>query len=218
MAGIQKNCILLYILRSLLSDAFQCDQSTKMQHMFKAKVIETREFYKIQGRQGLIFIVSMAIAGILTYAFGTFESFLNAANLSLILFSLVILWYHRTMKKLYGARKIEITDNKISLLSKKEGNNEIFILDEVDKIILKDKYDVTQLSFTDSLKELTGNPTETFLVLKYANHNRRIDFDIDSHYLLKKLKEVIKKWEKKGYNLERTDAQLQLSTSVETDK
>jgi hypothetical protein len=171
--------------------------------MFKAKVIEGREFYKAHSRQGQIFLITLPVAGIISYALGNFDNLWNTANIAFTIAALINIPNLLKVRKLYGVRTIEINENEISIRSKKGENDETFDLHKVKSITLKDNYIISQLSFVDSLKAIAGNPTETYLILSYPDHDRRIDFDIDSYYLLKKLNDIIKIWEKKGYKIYR---------------
>jgi hypothetical protein len=54
-------------------------------------------------------------------------------------------------------------------------------------------------------KEIAGNAKQNYLILQQNGQDRRIDFEIDSYFMLRQLEKLIENWESKGYNIARVN-------------
>ncbi|MEL7120627.1 MAG: hypothetical protein AAFO07_14340 [Bacteroidota bacterium] len=107
------------------------------------------------------------------------------------------------MLSVLGNKLIEIDTNEIRITSKKGDQKEIIQLDQVDKLIIKKNYVIPQDSFKEVSKEVSGKTNKNYLILHQSNQNRRLDFEIDSYYMINQLNKIIESWKQKGYVFEK---------------
>jgi len=111
----------------------------------------------------------------------------------------------KQIKSVLGNKLIEIDENEIRIKSQKGGQEEIIKLNEVERLILKEEYSIPQESMKEVGEELIGSTKQNYLIIQQNNKNRRIDFSVDSYYMLKQLNKLIRNWESKGYRIERVN-------------
>ena len=94
-------------------------------------------------------------------------------------------------------------EKEIRIKTKKGKEEEIIALENVDKLILTDTYSMPQETMREVGKEMAGNTKQNYLIVQQNNNKRKLDFEIDSYFMIKQLDKIIEKWELNGYNIER---------------
>ena len=171
--------------------------------MFKAKLIEDENYYKLRSKQVLLMLLPSIPIGLLVN-FYQVPIWLTIAMIGLYI--LIIILMNRNQKSLnsmVGNKRIEIDDKEIRIISNKGIQREIIKLDNIDKLILKDSYSMPQETIKELGQEMTGKTKQNFLILQQNSQKRKIDFEIDSYFMLKQLDKIIDSWESKGYTIAR---------------
>ena len=171
--------------------------------MFKAKLIEDENYYKLRSKQVLLMLLPSIPIGLLVN-FYQVPIWLTIAMIGLYI--LIIILMNRNQKLLssmVGNKRIEIDDKEIRIISNKGIQREIIKLDNIDKLILKDSYSMPQETIKELGQEMTGKTKQNFLILQQNSQKRKIDFEIDSYFMLKQLDKIIDSWESKGYTIAR---------------
>ncbi len=169
--------------------------------MFKAKLIENGEYYKLKNKQQLIAILLTILLGF----------FVNVYQLPVWLAIPIIAFYiaamilmvrnRRQISAVVGNKRIEIDEEQIRIKSKK-GSDETIHLNRVERIMLKDEYVLPQRTIKDVGHELSGKSKQNFVILYQNNRARQLDFEVDSYYMINQLDKLIETWKQKGYHLE----------------
>ena len=171
--------------------------------MFKAKLIENENYYNLRSKHLLLTILISIPMGIFVNNF-KLSIWGNLFAVSLYILMLIFLWKNqKKIQSILGNKLIEINEHEIKIKSKKGLPEEIINLNDVDKLILKDEYSMPQETMKEVGKEIVGNTKQNYLILQQKNNRRKIDFEVESYYMINQLKKVIKIWESKGYNIER---------------
>lgn len=124
------------------------------------------------------------------------------------LYVLAIIPMIRNQKRLsaiVGNKQIEIDNKEIRIKSKKGIQQEIIHLNKIDKLILKDIYSMPQETIGEVVKEMSGKAKQNYLILEQNSQKRRLDFEIDSYYMVNQLDKIIKNWKANGYNIEQLE-------------
>lgn len=171
--------------------------------MFKAKLIEDKSYYKLRSRQ-LIYILIPAFAIGLSVNF--YHIPLWASALGGVIYIAMVLIMSRTrklMSALLGNKIIEIENNQIRIKSKNGSDLETIDLDNVEKVILKKEYGLSQETLKEISLEARGKRKENFIIIEQANKQQQYDFEFDSYYMISQLEKAIEGWTKRGYKIER---------------
>ena len=171
--------------------------------MFKAKLIENQNYYKLRSKQLLLMLLPAISIGLLVnfYQIPTWVTILMVG-----LYVTAIILMTRNQKQInsvLGNKLIEIDVDEIRIKSKKGTEEETIKLKEVERIILKDEYSMPQETIKEVGQEITGKTKQNFLILHQDSKKRQLDFEIDSYYMINQLNKLIESWKLKGYNIER---------------
>jgi ABC-type multidrug transport system fused ATPase/permease subunit len=172
--------------------------------MFKAKLIENEQYYKLRSKQFILMLLPALPIGIIA---NFYQIQIWITLILIAVYVLMILLMSRNQKRLnslLGVNLIEIDENEIRVKSKNGHQKERIQLENVEKIILKDDYSIPQETIKDMSKEMKGETKKNFLIIQGENNERKFDFEFDSYYMLEELKKIIKSWEVKGFNIERS--------------
>ncbi|MEM9546780.1 MAG: hypothetical protein AAGA77_12450 [Bacteroidota bacterium] len=170
--------------------------------MFKAKLIENKKYYQLRAKQAWLMLIPTILLGLIInfYQFPTW--IIISAVLALVCSYLIMLRNQNALKKLSNQNAVELDEKEIRIRSLRSGTDECFSLDEVDKIIVQEEYGIPQESYTDLTEEMMGLPKENFMIILNKKEKRKIDFEIESHYMLTQLNKVIKNWIQNGVKIE----------------
>ena len=171
--------------------------------MFKAKLIENESYYKLRSRQLLLFLLPSVLAGFIAnfYLLPVWATIIAIGLYTLII--ILTIRSHKQMKSISGDKSLEIDEHEIRIKSSKGKREEVIKLNEVEKIILKEEYSIPQETMKEIGQELAGSTKQNYLIIQQNSRNRRLDFGIESYYMIKQLNKLIKNWESKGYEIER---------------
>ena len=176
--------------------------------MFKAKLIENENYYKLRSKQLSLMILTSIPIGLLA---NFYQMPVWATILIIGIYIAVYLLTAKNQKQInsmVGNRSIEIDQDEIRIKSKK-GIEEVFKLNAVDKIILKDEYSIPQETLKEVGQEMTGKTKQNFVIVQQAEELRKLDFEIDSYYMVKQLDKLIESWKLKEYKIERVNNNLE---------
>lgn len=175
--------------------------------MFKAKLIENDSYYDLRSKQLLLtFIISIPMGMIVNYFH--LSNWVTLLMIGVYILMFIFLWKNqKKIQSIFGNKKIEMSEYEIKIESKNGIQEEIINLKDVDKFILKEKYSMPQETVKEVGSEMVGITKQNYLILQHKNHTRKLDFEVESYYMIKQLNKLIKKWELKGYNIEKINQQ-----------
>lgn len=107
------------------------------------------------------------------------------------------------MGGLMGQSIIEIDKNEIRIKSKKNNTQEALNPGNMDKIVVPHEFGIAQETMKDVANEISGNPKKNYLIIYQNNKERKFDFELDSHYMIKQLNKIIDHWILNGLKIER---------------
>ena len=176
--------------------------------MFKAKLIDHEKYYKLKRKQ-LLFLLIPSLP--MWFA----ASFLQVPNwIILVVIVLVFLFFtlilimvsvknQRQVNLVFGNQLLEIDETEIRIKSKKGVLKEVFKLNEIENLLVKEEYAMPQETIKEVHEELKGNPNPNYLIVRQNNKERKLFFEIDSYYMAKQLNNLIALWVGRGYNVEK---------------
>jgi len=170
--------------------------------MFKAKLIEKEDYYKLRSKQLLLMLLPSILIGLLVnfYQIPIWVTILMIG----IYIALIVLMAknQKQINSIFGNRMIEIDIDEIKIKSKNKAEEENIKLNKIDKIILKDEYSIAQETIKEVGQELTGNTKRNYLIIHQDGQKRQFDFEVDSYYMINQLNKLIESWKTKGYKIE----------------
>ena len=171
--------------------------------MFKAKLIETKDYYKLRSKQLLLMLLPSIPIGLLVN-FYQIPIWLTILMIGLYIGAIFLMVRNqKQISSVLGNKLIEIDIDEIRIKSKKGADDETIKLNGVEKIILKEQYSMPQETIKEVGKELTGKAKQNYVILLQDNQKRQLDFEVDSYYMINQLNKLIESWKMKGYNIER---------------
>ena len=171
--------------------------------MFKAKLIENEKYYKLRRNQLLLMLLP-AVPAILIINYYQIPVWLVIILAGIYI--LATIWMDKNQKRInsmLGNKLIEIDEKAMRIKSKEGLELELIKLDEVEKIIVKDEYSLPQETMKEVGQEITGKTKENFIILHFKHQKRKLDFEIDSYFMVTQLNKLIESWKVKGYKIER---------------
>lgn len=170
--------------------------------MFKAKLIENKNYYSLRTKQVIFFLLFSIPIGLI----GSFDKLpIWLVLLILGLFIAAIILMVRNQKQInsvLGNKLIEIDIDEIRIKSKKGIEEETINLNNVEKIFLKDKYSMPQETIKEFGDELKGKAKQNYIILHIDSLKRKLEFEFDSYYMINQLNKLIETWKTKGYTIE----------------
>ncbi len=171
--------------------------------MFKAKIIESKNYYKFRTKQLLLMFLMSLLIG-LVVNFYQIPIWLTILLCGFYILGIVLMARNqKRITSIFGNKLIEIDEREIRIKSKKGNRVEIINLDEVEKLILKKEYSMPQETIKEIGEEIAGNAKQNFIIITQNSKDRRLDFEIDSYFMIKQLNKIIENWISRGYNIER---------------
>lgn len=171
--------------------------------MFKAKLIENKSYYPLRGRQLTLLLLMSVPLGLLANFYRFPMPWILAGTGLYILFIVLMLRNQKLMNLVTGNKSLEIDEAEIRISSKKDRSEEIIPMSTVEKIVLKKEYGIPQENLKDIVKEMKGNARKNYIILHQKDRQRRIDFEIDSYYMIGQLDKITASWKNNGYRIER---------------
>ncbi|NNK89643.1 MAG: hypothetical protein HKO89_03470 [Saprospiraceae bacterium] len=170
--------------------------------MFKAKLIDNKSYYSLRRKVLLYGFIPNIFIGII-FAFSGI-TLLYSVLIFLIIIAGVII-QHKTNKKFastFGNKKIIIDYSSINIEGKKPADNHVFSIDSLDKIIIKESYQMPENSTKDIINEAKGITLKNFIAFTKDGVKTQYDFVVDSHYMLVQLDKIIAVWKNENRPLE----------------
>ena len=171
--------------------------------MFKAKLIDSKEYYKLRSKHLWLSLLPTIPIAFLT-DFYMFSTWITA--LIVVCYILIIAFIsknQRLMSSMIGQNIIEIDATEIRIKTNKGNHQETIILENLDQIVLQSEYGLPQDTIKDIANEASGRPKKNNLIIRQKNEKRKFDFEIDSHYMINQLNKVIHSWTQNGLKIKR---------------
>lgn len=173
--------------------------------MFKAKLIENESYYKLRSKQLLLMLLP-SIPFALLINFYQIPIWLTIVMIGIYILTIILMFRNqKRINSVLGNRLIEIDDDEIRIKSKKGMPKEIIKLNEIDKLVLKSDYSMPQETMKEVGSEIMGKTKQNYLILQQKNQKRKLDFEVDSYYMITQLNKIIENWTTRGYNIDRID-------------
>jgi hypothetical protein len=171
--------------------------------MFKAKLIENESYYKLRSKQLLLILLPSIPFGLLVN-FYKIPIWLTIVMFGFYILAIILVSKNqKQMNSILGNKLIEIDEEEIRIKSKTGIQQEVIRLAEIDKLILKKKYSMPQETIMEIGSEINGNAKQNYLIFQKDSKKRKLDFEIDSYFMIEQINKIIEKWEVKGYEIER---------------
>ncbi|MCF8253657.1 MAG: hypothetical protein K9H61_13755 [Bacteroidia bacterium] len=129
--------------------------------MFKAKLIENQNYYKLRSKQLFQMLLPSIAIGLLVNFF-QIPFWLTILMIGLYVAAIILMARNqRKISLVLGNKLIEIEEDEIRIKSKKGTEEETIKLNEVERIILKEEYSIPQETIKEVGHELTGKQKKT---------------------------------------------------------
>lgn len=169
--------------------------------MFKGKLIEDKGFYRLKGRQFILMVSTGGLAGIFIHL-DTIPWWSSATVVAMYIGSMVYLYRdQKQISKIFGKKIIRINEKGIRIQTEKKQIEEILI-EEVDKVLVKETYRFHEDDLKKIWKIMDGKPKEDYLLVQVGEMERRFDFEIESEFMANRLSQVILQWKTAGHSIE----------------
>ncbi|MDX1408594.1 MAG: hypothetical protein R3330_10690 [Saprospiraceae bacterium] len=165
--------------------------------VFKAKVIEHPEFYRKRRQMALAGLFSSVLTSVVVIPL---EGHITYLVISMMLGVLVALYqkqFVREMKALSERRRLHMTESAIQLVNKEGAVIRHIDANRLREVALSGKHIDTQ-TIADHLNELRGKPLKNYISLQSDEGETRIDFVVDSHYMMVQLNKILEVWGGRG--------------------
>ncbi|MEA3446527.1 MAG: hypothetical protein U9R19_17565 [Bacteroidota bacterium] len=169
--------------------------------MFKAKIIEKQEYYKIRRKVTLAGFLAIFVVGFLHNMFLFHLGFLV---IYLALAVSIVVYLIKLRKELISVspvNHIEIDNNKIRIVGKKGSVKNEIQISEVQEIKLKSSLSIQDENLNSLFAEMKGKAFKNQISIKTEHGIEKFDFILDSHYMIEQLKKVIKSWKEQGIDV-----------------
>ena len=169
--------------------------------MFKAKIIENTNYYLMKRKYLIIMLIVLFLLGLVSNI--TLASIYWTPILIIIavVFSIFLYKTGKKVTNLTEKRKIHISNNSIEILNNSGEIEKEFKVSEADEIIVKDKYQISDESISDLIKEIKGANLKNYLIIKSKGKTNKFDFLVDSHYMILQMKKIINFWSEQNIKI-----------------
>jgi len=167
--------------------------------MFRARIIENQKYYNFRRKQLLFLTLTIIPAGFLA---NYFELPVWAGVLGILGYIAALFLQLRNQKQLgasAGDSWLEIDKSTIKIKAKNGHLKETIKLDDVKQIILQENYSLPQDSLKAVKEEILGDPQKNLIVFQLEDGDKQLNFEVDSHYNLVQLQDLIAFWQAQGY-------------------
>ena len=166
--------------------------------MFKANIVESREYYKIRKR---INYVGSFFTILITVLIGSGIDLRWIGALLLTVFAIEFYYLKKLNKlslSLFGKRKIVLDLNSIKILGQDKKLQEEFTPSVLDRI---DVYTDLQMS-QETMKEVFKDQHKiNCIMLEKDGKSSGYYFEFDSYYMITQLEKILKHWKVQSLNL-----------------
>ena len=169
--------------------------------MFKGTLIDNQDYYKLRSKQ-ILYIMLPSLAIGLLVNFYSMPIWVTIAAINFYIAIVILTSKNQKSINKVTYKKIEIDNQKIQIKEKDGQIVETINLEPNNLIKVKAKYKIAQETASDLKEEIKGNNEKHYIIIKKNEIERRIDFEIDSYYMLKQLSKVIEQWEKEDYKIQ----------------
>lgn len=168
--------------------------------MFKGNLIENKNYYKLRSKRLLLSFLPGIAIGILV----NFYDIPIWLTIGVLFFVVTIFVTSRNEKKIrkISDKRIHISPNEIEIREADGSLIETIEIENVDKLIMKSDIKKAQETMNDLKEELKGHAQENFIIVENNMKQRRLDFEIESYYMLNQFKKLIDMWQKRNLNIE----------------
>lgn len=169
--------------------------------MFKATLIENTNYYNLRSKQ-LLYLTLSSIAIAILVNLDRMPIWITIV--AIIVFVVIMFTNTKNQKAIFKVanKRIEISQNKIELKGTKGSLLETIEIENIDKLILKREYKLSAETMKELEEELKRNAEEQYIIFEKNNKQRRLDFVIESYYMLKQLKKLVHVWENNNLLIE----------------
>lgn len=171
--------------------------------MFKAKLIESSDFYTYRKRR-LVYILLPELP--LAVFINFYQVPVWATVLAIVVYIglfILIIKNSKKFKALSENRQIELDGNILRVKSNKNHSTIEINLDEAEKIGISKGYGIPEESLKDIANEISGHAKKNFIEISKGPQKQKFEFIIESYYMLGQFENLIQSWTKKGYTIER---------------
>lgn len=162
--------------------------------MFKAKLIENDSYYSFKNKELWLSFFPAVVLGVMSVYYQR-SIWFTLVFIGIYILGMIAL--KRNQKRISAVidnNQLEMDEQEIRIKSKGGTNSETIKLSSIEKIIIKDNYSIPQETVTDVVKEMSGDSKKNYLILYQNKQERKLDFEVESYYMLKQLSKVIDKW------------------------
>ncbi|MBN2668442.1 MAG: hypothetical protein JXR60_04360 [Bacteroidales bacterium] len=163
--------------------------------MFKAKLIEGQEYYRIKRLFSIYTIVAISLSVFMS----TWVKWPYYVGLLILLLYFIIatsiLQFKNKLTGLIGRRTMEIDGNNVSIIGVNKKIIEQIPISEVNQILYSGGLTVDE--------GLSVKNNRQFIAFITDNNKHQFDFELSSHYMAVQFEKMIKQFEEKGINTER---------------
>ena len=171
--------------------------------MFRAKLIENEDYYKLRRKQLFLTLIPVIPFG-LVINFYKLPTWVSIMMIGIYIIAILLMFKNqKKMNLIIGKKILEIEEEEIRIKTKNGEEKESFNLNKIEKLILKREYSIPQETISEVGKEIIGDTKQNYIIIKEKEkENRKLEFDVDSYYMIKQLNKIIQSWEKKGFIIE----------------
>ena len=167
--------------------------------MVKAKLIENDTYFQLRKKQ-LIILTIASVAPIVVLNVHSPNIWIWVSFGVYILGLFFIGKNQKKISKVFGNRSIEMDDSEIRLTSQKIDQYELMMLDGKEVIILDKDFSKENL-YPDNSFDIEGKAFSHSITIQKGGFERKLHFELDSHYMASQLKKVIEAWKSKGFQI-----------------
>ncbi len=177
--------------------------------MFRTKLIEHRAYYNLRHK---LFIYSLLVATTIGLASNIIiPKYLSrtsyiAGMLAIIIISIIVIRKQYRLQKgidnIIRNKKIEIHQQTIRIINSDKSIVQEYTIKPHSIIKVKDSYEMPDAHLKSILNEFSGKSIENYIIYKSDKTEVRLDFIIDSFYMIEQLKKVITNWKVTGIKVE----------------
>lgn len=161
---------------------------------FKAPLIDDQNFYAKRRAVIILNFVSFSLIGLVQFMFDL-TVLLGFILMAIMVGSFVYLVQaQRAMNKMVAQHFLEADAQEIRILDQQKKLVEAIKVEDLDRIKVDHCFDIAAESLNDIMAELKGQPMKNSISIECQGKRRRLEFLIDSHYMLVQLQKVLKAW------------------------
>jgi hypothetical protein len=173
--------------------------------MFKARIIDDKDYYSFRSKQLLLLILLSIPLGVLANLF-TFSILLSSVIVVGYLYVAFLLFKNaKSIRSTINNSKIELNNESIRILDRFNQALEVYKIEDISEIEVLEEYKLPQEDLKDVVEEIFGKYKISYIQFVWNNECKKINFEIDSNYMLGKLNEVINNWSASGVKLSKVN-------------